>query len=250
MGVLPYQQIASKALKTMILQKNERIRPYMPDTRWYRSEYLHPMLERYRSVFIKPDKGGGGAGAIRITKWDRDEVECRTLYGKKNMRLAAVTSWLEKKLNPKKRYIMQQAIRLAGVKGHPFDLRILMQKPGHDWKITGICAKLAAPGKIVTNYCKGGKPYAASKALLEVTSFDNQRAKELFVELYYLSKEIAKTLNDRFTGLKELGIDVGIDEQLRIWIFEVNTRPNFKMFRELKDLQMYRQIKKIHRQIV
>ncbi|MBA4494075.1 YheC/YheD family protein [Paenactinomyces guangxiensis] len=241
----PYQQIASKALKTMVLQKNERIFPYLPETYWYHPAKLKQMLDEYEFVFIKPDKGGGGGGAIRIKKWSDYEIVCHTLYSRKVLASSEVAGWIEKRLKPGKRYIMQQGIRLMKVQGRPFDLRIHMQKVGKEWTFSGICAKLAAPGKIVTNYCKGGQPYEAYKALLEISSYNQKRAKEIFVELYYLSKEIAKTLNSRFTGLKELGIDAGIDEQLRIWIFEVNTRPNFKMFRDLPSLHMYRRIKNI-----
>lgn len=250
MGELPYQQIASKTLKTWVLQKNEAIRAYLPETNWYHPETLNEMLDKYGSVFIKPDKGGGGKGAIRLQKRSGQKVECRSLYESKVLPPTQIHDWIERRLNPTKKYIIQQGIHLATVKGRPFDLRIFLQKPDKEWKVNGICAKLAAPGKIVTNYCKGGQPYEAYKAFLEVTSHDKKKAKELFIELYFLSKEIAKTLNSRFTGLKELGIDAGIDNQLRIWIFEVNTRPNFKMFRYLPDPRMFIRICKTHRKLV
>ncbi len=250
MGALPYQQIASKTLKTLVLQKNEGLREYLPETNWYHSDTLKEMLDKHGSVFIKPDKGGGGKGAIRIRKLSDQKMECRSLYESKVLQPEQIRPWIERRLNPTRKYIIQQGIHLATIKGRPFDLRILLQKPDKEWEVNGICAKLAAPGKIVTNYCKGGQPYEAYKALLEVSSHDKKKAKELYVELYFLSKEIAKTLNARFTGLKELGIDAGIDKQLRIWIFEVNTRPNFKMFRYLSDPSMFYKIRKTHRKLV
>jgi hypothetical protein len=166
MGALPYQQIASKTLKTWVLQKSEVIRAYLPETNWYHPETLNEMLDKYGSVFIKPDKGGGGKGAIRVQKRSGQIVECRSLYERNVLPPTQIRDWIERRLNPTKKYIIQQGIYLATVKGRPFDLRILLQKPDKEWEVNGICAKLAAPGKIVTNYCKGAQPYEAYKALL------------------------------------------------------------------------------------
>jgi YheC/D like ATP-grasp len=250
MAILPYQQIASKALKTAVLRKSERIRPYLPVTEWYDPSALFLMLNRFRSVFIKPDKGGGGAGVIRLTLRQDGDIEAKTLYTQNRLGREELIKWVERRFKPQKRYIMQQGITLAQVKGRPFDIRVHLQKPVEKWKVIGFCAKLAAPGKIVTNYCRGGKPYDAYQALVEAAGGNVWRAREVYQELYFLSKEIANTLNSRFIGLKELGIDAGVDQALKVWIFEVNTRPCFKMFRYLSNPIPYRTIKKIHHYIV
>jgi YheC/D like ATP-grasp len=247
---LPYQQVASKSLKTAVLYANERLRPYLPETDWYQKDRLYRMLEHHGSVFIKPDKGGGGAGAIRLTKLGGGIVKCETLYERKKLPIRQISTWIERKFRPDKKYIMQQGIELARIEGRPFDLRINLQKPHKYWEITGVCAKVAAPGKIVTNHCKGGMPIELHTALQKITDGNLTEMKNLHKELHYLSIEIAKTLNTRFKGLKELGIDAGIDSDLKIWVFEVNTRPDFKMFRDLKDRSQYRRIKKIHSLIV
>jgi len=245
----PYQQIASKAVKTKVLMENERILPYLPETKWYHRRELMNMLQKHGAVFIKPDKGGGGRGAIKVALHG-NAVECQDLFRRKILPKSEAISWVESRLQPGKKYIMQQAIRLATISKRPFDLRVLIQKPESDWKISGICAKVAAPGKIVTNFCKGGRPLEAEKALAIITHPEKSKAKALLAELTSLSKEIAKTLNQRFTGLKELGVDAGVDRQGRIWIFEVNTRPNFKMFRVLPNKKIYRKICDYHHQIV
>jgi hypothetical protein len=247
---ITYQQVASKSVKTAVLYKNERLRPYLPEMDWYRKDRLYGLLERHGAVFIKPDKGGGGAGAIRLTKLIDGLVKCETLYERKKLPIRQISTWIERKFRPHKKYIMQQGIELAKIEGRPFDLRINLQKPLSHWEVTGICAKVAAPGKIVTNHCKGGMPIELHTALKKITDGDLVKMKNLHKEIYYLSIEIAKTLNERFKGLKELGIDAGIDKNFKIWVFEVNTRPDFKMFRDLKDRSQYHRIKKIHRLIV
>lgn len=89
----------------------------------------------------------------------------------------------------------------------------------------------------------------AQKALYQVST-QKKQTNFLMRKIYNLSKEIAKTLNIFFPGLRELGIDLGVDKNLDIWIFEVNTRPDFKMFRVLDNHHMYDRIRKTHRFIV
>lgn len=230
-----YQQIASKALKTMVLLTSNRIANYIPETRWHRSGNLAYMLHKYPAVYVKPDKGTGGGGIIRLKRISADFVQYQDLHEQKLLPVVHVHRWLDRKLVPNHRYILQRGISLAEIQRRPFDIRVLLQKPHDMWIISGMAAKAAAPGKIVTNYCKGGKPLGIFEALHAATEKNHEKAKKIFVELYYLSKEIAKILNRRFGGLKELGIDVGIDKQHKIWVFEVNTQPNFQMFRKLSN---------------
>jgi D-alanine-D-alanine ligase-like ATP-grasp enzyme len=114
--------------------------------------------------------------------------------------------------------------------------------------LTGVAAKIAAPGKIVTNFCKGGQPYQAGDAVCQVCGTDS--APKKIQELNQMAYRVAHVLSKRFKGLRELGIDAGMDNNGKIWIFEVNTRPTYGMFRKLKDLKMYYKIRRNRKQIV
>lgn len=244
-----YQQIASKLLKTAVILNHPQLATYIPETRWYSKEVLLEMMEKYPTVYLKPDKGTGGGGIIRIRRWNHHRYEYQDLSKRRVVSLFQLFRILDQKL-AKQRYLIQQGIALASIRGCPFDIRVFLQKPHHEWLISGMAAKIAKPGKIVTNYCKGGQPYDIFKALYLATSKNHEIAKKIFVELYYISKEIAKILNRRFWGLRELGIDLGIDQQLRIWIFEVNTNPNFQLFKKIGNQEMYHCIRRRHRLLV
>lgn len=229
--------------------ENPYILPYLPVTRTYHPRAMLEMLNNHKAIFIKPDKGGGGKGAIKVT-FLGDQCLCQDLFQQVIVPFNQVCNWVERRLQPKKRYLIQQAIDLAKIQDRPFDIRVLLQKPKQEWIISGICAKVAAPGKIVTNFCKGGKPTEVEQALSKANFVKKGSNNDLIMELMEVSKEVAKTLNYKFTGLKELGIDAGVDRHRRIWIFEVNTRPNFEMFRLLSDKKRYRRICQFHRQII
>ncbi len=245
-----YQQIASKLLKTAVILNHPQLSSYIPETRWYSPEALHDMLEKYPVVYLKPDKGTGGGGIIRIRRINHYRFEYKDLSRSRVLPYSQLLRFVGRKLIPSQRYIIQKGISLACVGDRPFDIRVILQKPNGKWLVSGIAAKIAKPGKIVTNYCKGGQPYDVFKALYLATSKDHEKAKKIFIEIYYISKEIAKILNRRFSGLRELGIDVGVDKQYNIWVFEVNTHPNFQLFRRIGNQEMYHCIRKRHKQFV
>ncbi len=243
-----YQQIASKGLKTKILLRDPWIKQFIPQTVWYKEDSLWAMLNLYDLLYIKPDKGGGGAGIIRVKKLPRDQYDCKTLYRQKVVSAGDLVEIIKSWSRPDKRYLIQQGIKLAKIKNRPFDIRLMLQRQNKDWELTGVAAKIAAPGKIVTNFCKGGKPYAALAAVRGV--YGDSHAKEKTIELKKIAYQVAEALSNQFGGLRELGIDAGIDEEGHIWIFEVNTRPMFNMFRKLRNLQMYNKIRSKHLQII
>lgn len=242
-----FQQIASKGLKTRILERDKWMKSYIPKTVWFQDDHLLHMLDQFGTVFVKPDKGGGGVGIIRVKREKNGFVECKSLKHHKIVPIEQVIPLIHTYLKPDKQYLIQQGISLAQIKGRPFDLRLMLQRIDRHWELTGIAAKLAARGKIVTNFCKGGKPYTAKDAVSKVCPTD---APKKMAELKKLAYRVAHVLSDRFKGLRELGIDAGIDNNGNIWIFEVNTRPNFKMFRKLKNLQMYYRIRRNRKLIV
>ena len=245
-----YQQIASKLLKTAVIRNHPPLAAYIPETRWYSREALLEMMKKYSTVYLKPDKGTGGGGIIRLRKMGDNRYEYKDLTSRRVTSFDQLLRLLDRKIRSKHHYLIQKGISLASIQGCPFDIRVFLQKPHHEWLISGMAAKIAKPGKIVTNYCKGGRPYDIFKALYLATSKNHEIAKKIFVELYYISKEIAKILNRRFLGLRELGIDLGIDKQNRIWVFEVNTNPNFQLFKKIGNQEMYHCIRRRHQQFV
>jgi D-alanine-D-alanine ligase-like ATP-grasp enzyme len=242
-----FQEIASKVLKTMTLERDAWLQQYIPHTVWYNDEQLLSMLHRYGMVFVKPDKGGGGVGIIRVKKLENGLVECKSLYHYKVIPVNRVPKLVKSYFKPNKRYLIQQGISLAMIKERPFDIRLMLQRVGQHWELTGIAAKIAAPGKIVTNFCKGGQPYAAELAVQQVCPTNTPQKLE---ELKTLAYRVASVMSQRFQRLRELGIDVGLDENGDIWIFEVNTRPTVGMFRKLKNLKMYYKIRRNRRLII
>lgn len=245
---LKYRQIASKAMKHVVMWKHPYLRSCLPATAWYSEENIKKMMMQFPTVFVKPDKGGGGSGIVRIRKLTHRFEVCF----RKNCRMVEERNLgrtVEKLLSPSRRYILQEGVELATIKERPFDIRVLLQKPRDRWTLSGMVVKVAARGRFVTNHCKGGQPMEMKKALHAMDG-EGITPEKTIRELEKISYLTADVLERSFPGLKELGIDVGLDREGTPWIFEVNTRPFFRMFSKIGNPSVYRKILRNHQQII
>jgi glutathione synthase/RimK-type ligase-like ATP-grasp enzyme len=206
------------------------------------------MLKQHNTVFIKPDKGSGGYGIIRIRKIDGYRFEVskgtkKSLVSRKNL-----SSYIRKITRPSSSYLVQQGIQLARYRGHPFDFRIYMQKPRNSWVVSGKVTRVAAPGRFLTNYHQGAKPVTVPEVLRSVLN-NNKKVAGVIQQIDQLSMATARILDDKFPGIRELGIDIAMEKSGKLWILEANTRPGSATFRLLSDKTMYDRIQKNRRYI-
>lgn len=248
------QRVASKWAKTKILQKNKGLASYVPPTREYSFEALQEMLGTYSLVYIKPDRGTYGIGVMSVEQIHppiTDETETSDpsykLRYEQETRVFTSVENLHKevgKLSRGQPYLIQQGIHLLTYKGRPFDLRVLTQKsPSGQWVTTGIIGRVAAKNKIITNHHSGGTVQHYKPLMLgHMTA---QEAENIRKELHTLGVNVAAQLQKSYPNLKEIGLDVAIDERWNIWILEVNTKPALFPFKKFfKDPSIYKQVKK------
>lgn len=216
------RQVASKWLKTMALLSDPRIVDHIPKTRIYNESDLYKILDLYNFVVIKPIVGSGGVGVIKVVKNDstyrythRDNTHSFKEFDAMVYSLSTV-----KKKRP---YIIQRGIQLATIDGRPIDYRAKVVKSKYRWSLRGIVGRLAREGLFVTNLCRGGTKLTVDQGISQSLPNSDVLAKKIKMrELTRIGTEI---LEQRFPGIGQLGFDYGIDTSERIWIFEVNTRP-------------------------
>ncbi|MNW32928.1 Endospore coat-associated protein YheD [compost metagenome] len=247
---MPIQRVASKWKKTIILKHREYLRPYIPDTRKYSLEHLKEMLELYGTVYVKPDLGTYGIGVMSAEYWT-DELDPSLIrqyklrYGIESELFptleelhASISAKIGQKLN-----LIQQGIDMLTYRRRKFDLRALVQlTPQRTWETTGFIGRLAAPQKIITNHHGGGSimtiedllgPYLTPKEFAS-----------LYKEMKNVGVHTAATLARKYRNLKEIGLDIAIDQGFKIWILEVNTLPALFPFKTLQNKDIYKKIRR------
>ncbi|RAL26855.1 YheC/YheD family protein [Thermoflavimicrobium daqui] len=198
------------------------------------SKVLKNMLDKYKMVYLKPSGGSLGMGIFRITHHPTQGYFSRFHQGEKSIlhRFRTLENLLKFyfKNNPDKlkNYLVQQGIRLLKVNGRPVDFRVHMHKDSTGkWKVVGIAAKVAGLGSVTTHVRTGGSVFT-DDLLKEILPNHAQKVKEMLVQA---AVEIAEVLEEKLSGpLGELGMDMGIDQNQRIWLFEVNSKPGRHIF--------------------
>lgn len=261
------QRVSSKWAKTKVILQNRQLAIFIPVTRKYNLDHLSELLDVYGTVYIKPDRGTYGSGVMRAERRivhlspsgqqpdqgdsiaDNSEAETveQIMYILRYAIDAEVynsAAELHAALLPKikgRPYLVQQGIDLLRYQDRPFDLRVLTQKnPAGSWETTGMLGRVAAPQKVVTNYHNGGSIFSV-EALFKEHMSPREKAQTI-QQLKSLGVKIAAQLETAYPGLKEIGLDVALDQHHDLWLLEVNTLPAIMVFKMFPDKSIYRRI--------
>ncbi|HEY8343064.1 MAG TPA: YheC/YheD family protein [Calditerricola sp.] len=202
----------------------------LPDTRLYQGPAtVKELLDRYGLVYLKPTNGSLGHGIYRIRKEKRRFVVWYTTLSGTIRRVFSrwtqAAQFLALRLG-KRPYLVQQGLLLLTYQKAPVDFRVLVQKGRTGaWGITSVVARTGPAGGIVTNLARGGASLPAAQALAQALprsaprpSLSALRQKALLV-----AKCIEQTIPGHFA---ELGIDLAVDRQGKIWVIEANAKPS------------------------
>jgi hypothetical protein len=214
------------------IRQNENLTSLIPQTIQCNSaKDVESVLKEYSSAYLKPDALSKGKGIYKITKKTNNQykVEYRTSEENHVLTLKEIEN-LEQLLNRYSEtgggYIIQKEINKALFRGNPFDLRLLFQKDHSGaWKISGIAARIAAKGSIITSPRSGGIVEDFSVVLKETFREDSSIKGGIYDKLLYFGREICTSIEKVFGDCVELGLDMAVDINRKIWVIEVNGKP-------------------------
>lgn len=242
------QTVGSKWLKHLALSEVEILRRFLPETSLLSRVSLQAFLRKYPMIYLKPVIGSEGHGIIRVVreknsysiKHSDEEIN---MVLDENQLIPDIKRWTEGR-----RYLIQQGIDLMTIEGRPLDFRILLLRPENQWLFMGIMGKWGPKDQIVTNRRRGGAAITLDEALQRGFGIDGEKIDRIRSNLARIGFIAAKALQRRF-NVREAGIDVAIDSNLKIWILEVNTTPLFNLFKYDPDQTLYNKIYSYVKQI-
>ncbi|HEX7056562.1 MAG TPA: YheC/YheD family protein [Bacilli bacterium] len=230
----------------LILSRNEKIRPHLPESAIYQSAVdLQRMLEKHGIVYLKPINGTGGRGILRISKvaGNRYLVSGRTVSRRIFKPFLTNGNRLAAKLRPwnlPNRYLVQQGLDLKLENGRVHDYRMLIQKNGQgEWEVTGCAGRIGPAGSVTSNLHGGGKAVTMAH-LLRLWGFRSDRAARIRQSAETLAFQVARHLEERFGQLCELALDLAIDHKGHVWLLEVNQKPSREVFNLAGEKETYR----------
>ncbi|SDN40253.1 YheC/D like ATP-grasp [Paenibacillus sp. yr247] len=209
------------------LMKNSQINSHLPATMKLNKQSFIDMLSRYKTVYLKPNQGAFGVGVMQVRKIEHEKqpffyVHVGTQQKKFQSAKKVYDFVLAKRASTD--YIVQQGIDLLRWNKRPFDLRLMITKQkDNTWRNEGFVGRAAQPKNIVTNIRSGGTALSIEELLAPYTTPTTQ--KKVILKLNKLGTRICKHLEKNYSGIQLFGIDIGMDQNLKPWVIEVNTRP-------------------------
>lgn len=181
-------------------------------------------LDQYNKIVIKPLSGNKGKNVIFI---ERNEDKFKLISGVKHSTVneEELVSLIESHIK-EKMFLVQPFILCKTKEGLPFDFRIHVQKNGlGEWETTLIYPRIGAKAGIVSNINSGGYTGKLDNFLEREFGLDDYDIK---MTLEHFALQFPKKFDDMYrSSLDELGIDIGIDKNKKLWIYEVNWRPGY-----------------------
>ncbi|WP_084375174.1 YheC/YheD family protein [Neobacillus soli] len=190
------------------------------------TEHFFKFVTAFEKVVFKPIDGRKGKGIFFISKSGNDFIVKKDSesisYSKPQL-----NDLIASKLSTGT-FIVQPYIQSTTKSGQVYDFRLHVQKNGEGkWVITTIYPRIAPMGSIIANINNGGftnylDPFLQQE--FKEDAFNIRRTLEHF------SLALANHLDELQMlqygeVIDEIGVDVGLDENSKIWIYEVNWRP-------------------------
>lgn len=228
------------------LIQHPEIAAHMPPTELITSmQVVKNLLDQYDSVIVKPMRNSLGIGVMKITSNDRlHRAEGRDFKNKIFHRVFpnrnALLLWLRNQFTAK--MIVQPYLTLHTPEGVPFDIRVLVQKNGKgEWRESGRAIRAGVPEGLTSNLCGGGKAHECDAFLRQ--HFSEEQLDVIYQDMDTIIKELPAFLEHRHGRLVELGIDIGIDREGKVWLIEVNSKPGRASFRRIEGGKYYRDVR-------
>jgi hypothetical protein len=196
---------------------------------------IKDLLDKHKFIYLKPTGGSLGIGIYRLTYNPKRGYYARFRKGGSNVLLRfskfeALMTHMNRKSGRFNNYVAQQGIRLIEIDSCPIDFRFHMTKNiNNQWVVAGIGAKKAGKGSVTTHVRTGGMLMTPEQVLRQLFG---DRGDEVLNSAKEAAIKLAETIERRHRHmLGELGFDIGIDQNEKIWMFEANSKPGRSIFK-------------------
>jgi glutathione synthase/RimK-type ligase-like ATP-grasp enzyme len=212
------------------LTHENHLHSFIPDTNIFTKDNLTAFIEKYETIFIKPVHGSQGRNIFKLQKennhFSLESSVTSPLENKQTILSFEKIYLLLKPLVNNRIYIIQQGIPLLTYQSRGMDYRVLCHKNHqNNWDVTSVVARISAENEFVSNIARGGEIMPPINALKENMSASD--AKRVIAQMKDLAIETALIIERKTSGITgELGIDIGIDQDGKPWIIEVNSKPS------------------------
>lgn len=235
--IFNHQTRYSKEAIHRLLAQHPALARMQPSSCRVTRQHITFMMQRYSDLLLKPASGSVGKGILRLKQdthgWTLIYRPSGTRGGWRELLLGKrpyLPGWFIRKISSVP-YIIQERLPLAELEGRPLDIRVSVQRGiTGEWAVTGLYAKVSAPGSFLSNLAQEGRAYPVAEVFNRV--FPPLMAIHALRECQTLALTAAQFLSSRLPLLADLGIDIGVTADGRTYLIECNGRDQRYGFRK------------------
>lgn len=193
---------------------------------------IDEMLARYPKLVLKPDGSSRGRGVHSLAKAD-GQYRLQRKFALLDLDREELAAELANMCKEHAVFLIQPYIVCLTGFGEPFDFRVHVQRNGEgSWSLTRMYPRIGPVGTITSNIAQGGRSE-------EIGSFVRREFPDVRTDildyLHRLGVQLAEELSTYYPyRLDELGLDIAIDADRNVWMYEANTSPQTKYHHDLR----------------
>ncbi|MFC5711350.1 YheC/YheD family protein [Thalassorhabdus alkalitolerans] len=193
-------------------------------------------IEKNKKAVIKPLLGRQGQKIYFIEKKAENKYLVRDHKKKVILQAFQLKDFIHYLLSEKGKYMVQRYINSRTKDKSPFDIRAHMQKNGDgEWTLTKIYPRIGSKKSILSNISRGGRTGLLNEFLKK--EFGELKSGNLESNLVNLAFDLAWWTDKCYgSAIDELGLDLAIDENNKIWLHEINGGPQSTFHEEERAL--------------
>ncbi len=220
-------------IQSHLLQSSELKEHLLPTLVAERATAVMQFVDEHRHVMLKPINGKCGRGIIRLSSHGGGRFAAKDNRASRRFGSAAGAGLYVRHVLGRGRHLMQRWIDIRSNSGLVYDIRALVQKNGRgEWQLSGTAVREGRPNRITSNLKTGGR--ACELAGYLRGQFGSERGAALVERVHALAAHIPAFLEESYgIRLCELGIDLAVDRDGRLWLLEVNIKPGRSVIRRI-----------------
>lgn len=203
----------------MIAKNKELSQALIPFQRMTDPQRVMKFLHEHPQIIFKPNGGYLGKGAI-TAEFKDDTLELFDQQYLHRLTSEQIPTFIEMLITQK--YIVQKMIHSATAQGFPFHLRVHMSKNGHnEWVVAFKTPTMSlTPHVKITNSDETFKSTCTWRDFLK-EQFGQKENGRMNRKIDSYSLQLSRYLDETIGGgFHEIGLDLGIDRDQNIWLFE------------------------------
>ncbi|WP_026691089.1 YheC/YheD family protein [Alteribacter aurantiacus] len=207
------------------LHESQYIRPFLPETVVLKDQAdVKDMIDKYGRVYLKGVKGGRGRQVMMVEKVKSgyEYSVFKEELTKVNVKKFSSLMSHVKAFYRKQKVIIQEPINLLTYEGRLVDIRVEVQKDGNNTvNAVSPCVRLGSCDAPITTHAKS---YPLESFLKEKLEFTEEEVKSVQSKMSDLVSMVMHQLEKHDGPCGEVGIDLGLDKNKKLWFIECNSR--------------------------